>query len=74
MRIRNLDEISNYLSGLERLVVKMKLDKLWDREKQDLTENLLVELSENWHEFGRDDISKAFKDFLERIRTHKRTK
>ncbi len=74
VRIRNLDEISNYLSGLERLVVKMKLDKLWDREKQDLTENLLVELSENWHEFGRDDISKAFKDFLERIRTHKRTK
>ena len=52
----------------------MKLDKLWSKEKQDLIENLLVEMSENWHDFERDDISKVFKDFLEKIRIPERTK
>lgn len=47
----------------------MKLDKLWNKERQTLTENLLMELSENWHEHEREDISKLFKDFLEKIKT-----
>jgi len=67
VRLRTINEISNYLNGLEKLMLKMKLDKLWDKEKQDLTENLLIELSEKWHENGRDDISKLFKDFFNNI-------
>ena len=68
VRTKSIDSIYNYMNELEKLILKMKLDKLWSREKQDLTENLLVELSENWHEYGRDDISKLFNDFLEKIR------
>ncbi|NIM46964.1 MAG: hypothetical protein GTN40_02275 [Candidatus Aenigmarchaeota archaeon] len=71
IRLRTINEISNYLNGLEKLILKMRLDKLWDREKQDLTENLLMELSENWHELNRDDISKLLKDFLEKIKAPK---
>ncbi|MHA1866309.1 MAG: hypothetical protein ACTSWZ_07375 [Candidatus Heimdallarchaeaceae archaeon] len=71
VRLKTVNEISNYLNELDKLIIKMKLDKLWNKEKQDLTENLLIELSENWHEFGRDDISKIYKDFLEKIKTTK---
>jgi len=68
VRLRSVNDISSYLNDVEKLILKMKLDKLWNREKQDLTENLLIELSENWHENGRDDVSKMFNDFLEKIR------
>ena len=71
VRLRAVNEISDYLSELENLILKMKLDKLWSREKQDLTENLLMELSENWHESGRDDVSKVLTDFLEKVRAPK---
>jgi chromosome segregation ATPase len=71
VRLRAVNEISDYLNELENLILKMKLDKLWNREKQDLTENLLMELSENWHESGRDDVSKVFTDFLEKVRAPK---
>ena len=74
IRMRSVNEISKYLNELERLTLNMKLDKLWDEEKQQLTETLLMELSEHWHEYGRDDISKVFKDFLEKIKTSKTTK
>jgi chromosome segregation ATPase len=69
VRTRNIDDISLYLSELEKLMSKLKLDKLWTEEKQYLTENLLMELSENWNEAGRDDIAKLFKIFLDRMRT-----
>ena len=69
VRSRTINEISNYLAELEKLIFKMKLDKLWNNEKQTLTENLLMELSENWHENGRDDVSKLFTDFLRKIKT-----
>jgi DNA repair exonuclease SbcCD ATPase subunit len=68
IRLKSMDEISLYLQELEKLVFKMKLDKLWNKEKQDLTEKLLMELSENWHELGRNDISKIFKDNLDKIK------
>jgi chromosome segregation ATPase len=68
IRLKSIDEISLYLQELEKLVFKMKLDKLWNKEKQDLTEKLLMELSENWHELGRNDISKIFKDNLDKIK------
>ena len=68
IRLRSIDEISTYLDELENLVFKMKLDKIWSDEKQDLTEKLLMELSENWHEMGRNDISKIFRDHIEKIR------
>jgi hypothetical protein len=74
VRLRAVNEISDYLNELENLILKMKLDKLWNREKQDLTENLLMELSENWHESGRDDVSKVFTDFLEKVRAPKTAK
>jgi chromosome segregation ATPase len=68
VRDRSVDEIYGYLNELERLILKMKLDKLWSKEKQDLTENLLMELSENWHELNRDDVAKLYKDFMERLK------
>ncbi len=71
VRIKTVNEISSYLNELEKLILNLKLDKLWNREKQDLTENLLMELSENWHESDRDDISKLYKDFLEKIKAPK---
>jgi hypothetical protein len=74
VRIRAVNEISNYLNELENTILKMKLDKLWNREKQDLTENLLMELAENWHEAERDDVSKVFTDFLEKVRAPKTAK
>ena len=74
VRLRTINEISNYLNELERLILKMKLDKLWSKERQVLTENLLIELSENWHEYGRDDIAKIFKDFLEKVKAPETTK
>ena len=74
VRLRAVNEISNYLNELENNILKMKLDKLWNREKQDLTENLLMELAENWHETDRDDVSKVFTDFLEKARAPKTAK
>jgi len=74
VRLRAVNEISNYLNELENIILKMKLDKLWNREKQDLTENLLMELAENWHEADRDDVSKVFTDFLEKARAPKTAK
>jgi chromosome segregation ATPase len=69
VRVRNTDDIYTYLSELQKIVFKMRLDKLWSTEKQILTQNLFMELSENWHELGRDDISKMFVDFSEKIKT-----
>lgn len=74
VRLRAVNEISNYLNELENIILKMKLDKLWGREKQDLTENLLMELSENWHEAERDDVAKVFTDFLEKVKAPKTAK
>ena len=74
VRMKTVNEISIYINELEKLILKMKLDKLWNREKRDLTESLLMELSENWHESGRDDISKLYKDFLEKIRAQTKIK
>ena len=71
VRLRAVDEISFYLNELEKLIFKMKLDKIWDREKQELTENILMEMSENWHEYGRNDVSKLFSDFLQRLKAPK---
>ena len=71
VRMKSVNDISSYLNELEKLIIKLKLDKLWNKEKQDLTENLLMELSENWHECDRDDISKLLKDSLEKIKAPK---
>jgi chromosome segregation ATPase len=68
VRVRKVDDIYLYMTEIEKLIFKMRLDKIWTEEKQDLLENLLMELSENWNESGRNDIAKLFKDFLERIR------
>lgn len=68
VRLKSLEEISTYLKELEKLIFKMKLDKIWNREKQDLTEKLLMELSENWHGLQRDDISKIFTDYIEKVK------
>jgi chromosome segregation ATPase len=67
VRVRTADDIYVYLTELEKLIFKMKLDRLWSDEKQDLVENLIMELSENWNEQGRNDIAKMYKDFFDRI-------
>jgi chromosome segregation ATPase len=72
VRLRSTAEIYVYLSELEKLIFKMKLDKLWTAERQILAENLLMELSENWNEYGRNDIAKLFKDFLDRMKAPQR--
>lgn len=69
VRVRNTDEIYTYLNELGKVVFKMRLDKIWSDEKQALADNLLMELSENWHEFGRDDVSKMFSDFSEKLKS-----
>lgn len=68
VRLRSPEDIYRYLDELGKLVFKMRLDKIWSKEKQDLTENLLMELSENWHELGRNDVSKVFADFLAKVK------
>ncbi|NIO44404.1 MAG: hypothetical protein GTN36_02520 [Candidatus Aenigmarchaeota archaeon] len=73
IRMRSINDISVYLNELEKIMLEMRLDKIWNEEKQKLTETLLMELSEHWHDHDRDDISKVFKDFLEKINVSKIT-
>ena len=61
------EKITSYLSFIERIVMALKAKKAWDKVDKDLMVSTLKNISGNWKESGKEDISKIFEEIAKRI-------
>lgn len=74
VRIDNSKDITSYITELENLILNMKNKNLWDANRENLTLNLLTDVSSNWRKYGYNEIAKIFDDEIGKIKpteTHK---
>ncbi|MEM5778121.1 MAG: hypothetical protein QXK49_00615 [Candidatus Aenigmatarchaeota archaeon] len=71
IRVESSKDIMNYLNDLENLVSNMKVNNLWDVNRENLTLNLLTDIANNWRKYGYNEIAKIFDDEIEKIRSNK---
>lgn len=69
VRVDNSRDITFYLTELENLISSMKNSNLWDRQRENLTLNLLTDISTNWKKYGYNEIAKVFDDEIEKIKS-----
>jgi len=67
--LKNIDKISFYLKEVLGLVHKMKEKGIWAEEDKDLTATMLNDISENWKEYGENEISELFQSIKKKIET-----
>jgi hypothetical protein len=63
------EKITSYLSFIERIIMALKAKKAWDKVDKDLMVSTLKNISGNWKESGKEDISKIFEEMAKRIET-----
>jgi|GEM_PF-2143555 len=74
IRVDNSKDISFYLNELEKLASNMKGAGVWDSNRENLTLNLLRDISENWRRYGYEDVAQLFDNEITKIKsmeTHK---
>ena len=69
IRADNSKDVNFYLSELDKLVSSMKSAGSWDGKRDNLTLNLLRDVSENWRKYGYEDVAKLFDDEITKIKS-----
>jgi hypothetical protein len=69
VRVDNSRDITLYLNELENLISSMKNSNIWGRQRENLTLNLLTDISTNWKKYGYNEIAKVFDDEMEKIKS-----
>ena len=69
VRADNSRDITFYMTGLEDLISSMKIIKLWNEHRENLTLNLLADIATNWRRYGYNEIAKVFDDEIEKIKS-----
>jgi chromosome segregation ATPase len=68
VRMESSQDISSQITELENLINNMKNNNLWNKTRENLIKNLLVDIANNWRKYGYADIAKLFDDEIEKIR------
>ena len=69
VRVENSKDITFYITNLEDLISSMKVNNLWDANRENLTISLLSEIANNWRKYGYAEIAKIFDDEIEKIKS-----
>ena len=67
IRMETANDISFYISELEKTISEMKSKNLWDNKKDLLAKNLLEDIAEAWNQYGYDDIVQIFIEGIKKI-------
>lgn len=68
IRTDNSTDIRFYLGELEKLVLVMRANGIWDKNRETLTFNLLGDVAENWRRYGFEQVAKEFDAEVSKIR------
>jgi hypothetical protein len=69
IRVDNSKDINFYLAELEKLASSMKCAGTWDNNRENLTLNLLRDISENWRKYGYEDVAQLFNKEITKIKS-----
>jgi hypothetical protein len=69
IRVDNSKDINFYLAELEKLASNMKSAGTWDNNRENLTLNLLRDISENWRKYGYEDVAQLFNKEITKIKS-----
>jgi tetrahydromethanopterin S-methyltransferase subunit B len=72
IRVDNSNEITYYLTELEKLISAMRDNKLLEPHKESLIVNILTDISSNWRKYGYNDIATVFDNEIEKIKSNKK--
>jgi hypothetical protein len=67
--IRDIEKISFYLKEVMSLVHKMKEKRAWSDEDRDMVVTMLRGITQNWKEYGNEEVAKLFDGLREKIET-----
>jgi chromosome segregation ATPase len=69
IRVESSKDITFYITELENLILNMKSNNNWDTNRENLTLNLLTDITNNWRKYGYNEIAKIFDDEIEKIKS-----
>ena len=67
--LKDIEKISFYLKEVLSLIHKMKEKKIWTDEDKTLVTTMLGTITENWREYGDNEIANLFDKIKEKVET-----
>ncbi len=68
-RTQKPEEISSLISQLDKIIIEMKENNVWNKGMEELVESLLSEIGENWRRYGYEEVARIFDSEVEKLKT-----